>query len=358
MRSYLPLGHINSLAFLIALLFLGASVAAPLAAGLAPAPTPKTPQAATAEGDSNELQSIRNSVEEVRRGQLNYKIEKDLLKEAYASNLQTLNIVITIVLATITVLGFLGLRSITSLRDDFRKELDTLTGLRKKFEEKLANIEQEQSRARAKVEELANVDQQQDRRLRILEIQDKAWALMRDRNDVRALEYIDVGLNSVPDNVQLLRLRAICLGRLGRLTEALSCSKKILLLEPGDIATLANLAECSLLVRQFADFDELLLSHRAALEAQNGAYLTWYLTALRLCLTDDYEGVRRHARNRPAEAGMESAKAPKVQGWHYDEARAVVGKTANVQMRTLMLGLIDFLEGRLAAAELAQLVGT
>jgi hypothetical protein len=55
------------------------------------------------------IQKLEDNVSEVRRDQLNYKIEKDLLKETFSSNYQTINIVLAIVLGIFTIVGFLEL---------------------------------------------------------------------------------------------------------------------------------------------------------------------------------------------------------------------------------------------------------
>ena len=55
---------------------------------------------------------LEDQFKEIRRDELNYQIEKDLLKETYSSNLQTLNLVLTIVLGLFSIIGFLGIRDI------------------------------------------------------------------------------------------------------------------------------------------------------------------------------------------------------------------------------------------------------
>ncbi len=54
--------------------------------------------------NDEQLRKIEDQLSEVRRDQLNYKIEKDLLKEAYSSNLQIVNAVIAIALGVFAVL--------------------------------------------------------------------------------------------------------------------------------------------------------------------------------------------------------------------------------------------------------------
>src|SRR5437764_14025284 len=77
----------------------------------------KTPQAPSpvVQTDQEQLRRLADAVTEVRRDQLNYQIERDLLKETYGSNLQTINLVLTIVLGAFAVIGYLGVRSIGTL---------------------------------------------------------------------------------------------------------------------------------------------------------------------------------------------------------------------------------------------------
>src|SRR5688572_24563921 len=71
-----------------------------------------TPNATTDGFLPAELARLKEQLSEVRRDQLTYQIERDLLKEAYSSNLETVNLAITLGLALLAVLGFAGVRSI------------------------------------------------------------------------------------------------------------------------------------------------------------------------------------------------------------------------------------------------------
>ena len=62
------------------------------------------------------IEFLQNDIKEVRRDQLNYQIEKNLLKEAYSSNYTTIQIIISIILGIFAILGYLGIKSITSLK--------------------------------------------------------------------------------------------------------------------------------------------------------------------------------------------------------------------------------------------------
>ena len=101
---------------------------------------------------------------------------------------------IAIVLGFITILGFLGVRSMESVKKDFRSELDRLIELRNQFENKMKDVDDQLLTNKKQFDELTIVSAKQDRRLDILETQEKANALMRLENYPRALEYINAGL--------------------------------------------------------------------------------------------------------------------------------------------------------------------
>ncbi|MEK6744629.1 MAG: hypothetical protein AABZ15_13530 [Nitrospirota bacterium] len=46
----------------------------------------------------SDFYKIKDDIQEIRRDQLNYKIEKDLLKETYSTNYQTINFMISLAL--------------------------------------------------------------------------------------------------------------------------------------------------------------------------------------------------------------------------------------------------------------------
>lgn len=153
------------------------------------------------------MAALKQQLQEVRRDQLNYQIERDLLKETYSSNLQTVNVVITIVLGTFTILGFLGVRSIGSARKEFRDELDQLREIRTRSEIRLAEIESQQKRVQTQLDEVSKLNVEQDRRLKLLEIQETASSYMGKHQYQRVLDYVTVGLELDANDITLLQLK-------------------------------------------------------------------------------------------------------------------------------------------------------
>ncbi len=142
-----------------------------------------------------DIKTTSNDVEILRRDQTNYRIEKDILKEVYSSNYQTINIIITIVLGVIGVLGYLGIRSIKEVKSDYANELSELRKLKSTFEVELLALVNKQKEFESKIGDLAKTNEEQDRRLKVLEIIEKISKIIGTGQWQWALQYISLGLD-------------------------------------------------------------------------------------------------------------------------------------------------------------------
>ena len=348
-----PLGHLNCRR--IATIGVAVGIIALGLASSTRGQQPVPPATADTETFKRSIQQLEQSVEMVRRDQLNYRVEKDLLKEAYGSNLQTINLLITLVLGTLTVLGFLGVRSIGAFRQEFREELQRLTTLRAQFEEKFRDVDSRLEAAKQRVDEIAGVNEQQEQRLRILEIQEKAASLASQGNPLRALDYIKIGLDLAPDDRILLGYQADVLNALGRFAEALVPFERMLELEPNDPATVANTAEAYLVNQRLHEAETLVQKHDAVLSQRYGPYLPWYLRALALFFKSDEPRLREHLLRQPVPDPQQTDV--RVKPWRYAEARIAIQSRPPSQFRDLMERAIGFLEGSVSLESLNEVVG-
>ncbi len=195
----------------------------------------------------NRLKINTESLDAVRRDQLNYNIEKNLLKEAYASNMQTINLIIALILGSLTILGYAGVRSINSIKKDFKGELDNLILLRSEFDLKMRDVDDQLLNAKKRYDELAQVNEKQDKRLQILEIQEKSAALIKEKNFSNALRYIDIGLSLSSHDISFLSMKALCLLCLKRFDECIFAYEILLSQDSNNISAITNLIELYLL---------------------------------------------------------------------------------------------------------------
>jgi len=216
-----------------------------------------------------ELSRINNDLQEIRRDQLNYKIERDLLKETYTTSLQTINVVLAIILGAFAILGYLGLRSLGALRGFFQRELEQFRAAKFDLDAQLKTLGREQSEAKAQVDKLKTQNEEQDKRLRAFEIREKAQAQMSGGYFGPALDYLGVGLELLPNDPIMMRQKAQCLSGLGRLSEAISALETVVQKTPNDTPPIVDLAEFYALNGQFDDHDRLVGRHRDVVERRS-----------------------------------------------------------------------------------------
>lgn len=293
-----------------------------------------------------ELKRLNDSLSEVRRDQLNYQIERDLLKETYSSNLQTINLILAMILGTFAILGYLGLRSLGTLRADFQRDLEQFRARRADLEAQLKDLEIKQSQANIDVEKLRAENEEQDRRLRGLEVREKVGTLISQSNFGLALDYVNVGLQMTPTDPVMMRQRMHCLSKLGRLAEAITAYEEFLKTEPNDQTAITNLAEFYLLAGRFEDYHRLIGTHRDVIDRQS-PILFWYFEATKLLLKGNTDALKAHLAELPA--GVPREKTPKILNWNYAEARAAVAGRTDLPGRKLFFATLDFLEGKLDA---------
>jgi tetratricopeptide (TPR) repeat protein len=299
-------------------------------------------QAASRVVSAQDLQQLSDRVAEIRRDQLNYQVERDLLKEAYASNLQTVQLVLTMILGAFTILGYLGLRSIGALRSQFQSELDQMRVLKSALETQLRDVQVEQSRTDVQMAVLAKENADQDRRLRGLEMRERAAKLFAEGNYSLALEYVIVGLEISPNDANMLSLKATCLSALGRITEAISVHKEILRVMPDDGFAIVNLLEALLLAGRHDEFEELM-STRTDVVKSHSRLLGWFFSALKLLLSKDLSGLTEHMLTL---SSMISAEISRKMGWSFRDARVALASRSDLPGLHLFFTAMNVLEGQ------------
>jgi tetratricopeptide (TPR) repeat protein len=305
---------------------------------------------ATVSARDAELRILSEQVAEVRRDQLNYRIEKDLLREAYSSSFQTVQLVLTLILAAFTVLGYLGLRNISALRASFQAELEGFSKAKAAVDEHLKNIDEAQRRTATEMAKLAGENAEQDRRLRGLEMREKASKLVADGNHALALEYIIVGLQASPEDKALLAMKANCLSKVGRLTEAIVIHQQLLEASPDDHSVIVNLLEAYLLAERFDEHEALSTTRRDVIAARPPVF-AWYLSTLRALMQKNNESLRSLLGKLK---GLVSADVGKKMNWEFMDARVALASRKDLPGRILFLAALNVLEGKMSVDTLAE----
>jgi tetratricopeptide (TPR) repeat protein len=296
-----------------------------------------------------EIERTNESVKEIRRDQLNYHIEKDLLKETYSSNIQTINIVIALILGTLTIIGVLGVKSMGALQKEFREELEILRQLKDKYETKFNEIANEQKQAELKIVELRTTNEDQNKRLQVLEMQEKVASLINSKNYDRALDYLAIGLDLSKDDTILLLQKADCLSKLGRLGEALTTYEALLKIEPDNLPTISNYCEFALILGDLPKFENTYQPHKEKIEKIYGIYLSSYFESLHVAQKGQSADLKKIVTDLVQQAPND--KVQRIKDWNFDDYRRALGlRTEPIWL--LSIKFIDFLDGKISKEEL------
>lgn len=297
---------------------------------------------------TTKVEVLEQRLQEVRRDQLNYTIEKDLLKETYGSNLQIVNVVITLVLGTFTALAFFGMRSIGDVKKRFDDELRKLTEVRGESELRLIEIESQLSTAKEQLASIAASNTKRDSRLEVLEITEKVSNYLVSKHHRHALEYIEVGLGMDSGNIQLLKFKDHCLRKLERFSESAVVMEKLLIINPDDRIVPINLCEMCFFLGLRDRYKELL--RRYADEISKTDYLSWYFIATELFFSGKESELEKHVKTLTVES---TDKKTKLLDWGFDEARYFVGLEENNASTSLYLQALSALEGEISVKDIS-----
>lgn len=205
------------------------------------------------------INELNNKVDMIQSNQINYQIEKTLLKDTYETNYQTVNLILTIILAVFTIISFLGFRDISTLRNEYKKELEELKKTKEIINNQVIEIKEKQEAIVKDSFSLKQVNEEQNNRIRILEIQEKANTFMDQKNYSRALEYILIGLELNSINSTLLSQSATCYWKLFNYTAAIEAFEKLVGIDPKNADSYnRNLSELYLFTLNFEKFEKLI----------------------------------------------------------------------------------------------------
>ncbi|TXD47387.1 MULTISPECIES: tetratricopeptide repeat protein [unclassified Polaribacter] len=286
---------------------------------------------------------LENKISQVRQNQLNYKIEKDLLKETYSTNYERIQSIITLILGVFTVLGFLGIRSIWNLKKNYETELNDLRTLKTEFENDYNNLIGKQNTLDKKIEAIDSINQEQDLKLKILDIREKTDDLISKRQYLQALEYITVGLEIDSKNTDLKHSKAFIFYRLRKYKESIKLHREILKIEPKNTTSLFDLAELLLIIKHNEEFKEFRSSNENELGLDSENPITIYLDGLynyNIQKTDLLENNISTILN-----SMETDERKKHLEWDFADLRFAIKDEENNSLKEKIVGFTNLLSG-------------
>ncbi|MEK0337161.1 MAG: hypothetical protein QQN41_06995 [Nitrosopumilus sp.] len=296
-----------------------------------------------------EIEKIKDQVTEIRRDQLNYRVEKDLLKEMYSTSVRTINVIITIALVVFGIIGFLGIKDIRNLRSEYADELGKLKKLRDKIETDASKIEDTQEKITTDYVDILKKSEEQSTRIKLLELQDKIEGLIESRTYSRALEYIAIALELDPDNIKVLHQKATCLMKTQNWAASVSLYERINKIDPSDETAIVNLAELNLLIKDFDKYRDFYNKNKVIFDSYSNGWLTKYLMVL-----EHFQANRNEKMKQLISTYIEEIPTEKEQmlRWIFDEVRNYLKGVPESGEKFLLLEFIKILEGEISKNEI------
>jgi hypothetical protein len=206
--------------------------------------------------DLDDFNSLKHEVKIIQRDQLNYSIEKELLKETFSTNYQTINIILALILGVFTIVGLLGVRSINTIKKDYQSELRKLKILRDQSEKKINSAMHEQEKLSVEYTEIHKTNEEQEKKIKVLEFLEKSSSYIQNHNIQSALGYLNVANEMDDCNISVLRQRGCCFEQLKNYGLAIQDFEKILLIDASDNLAKSDLLELYLITEQPNIYDK------------------------------------------------------------------------------------------------------
>lgn len=213
------------------------------------------------------INELNHRIDIIQRDQTNYQIEKDLLKEAYSTNFQTVNIIITLVLGVFSVIGFFGLKNINKLADEYQNKLEKLKKIHSDFEEQIQKTSSMQKEIKVENKKIEEINTEQNMKITLLELENEINMLITKRNYSKAIDQIEVALKIDPNKCSLLDLYGFCLFKLQMFEKGIAIFEKSLAQDNSDTMAILNLLEAYLISGKLQKFSDLNMRSEELLES-------------------------------------------------------------------------------------------
>jgi len=300
------------------------------------------------------IESIKDDIKEIRRDQLNYKIEKDLLKETYSSNYSAIQIIISLILGVFAVLSYLGFKGILGLKNEYDSELIRIREMKSDFEVKLKELNESQEKLKVQISTIDTLNEEQNNKIKLLEIKEKANSWFNQKGYQRALEYITIGLELGKNDIELLTTKAYTLLKLNNYAEAIEAHKKVLSLDSTNSSIILNLAELYLLTNQVDSYKTLVADKLEFIKSQSEGLIFYF------------EAFKNYIDNKPVELKKTISDFLDKQDinimknylgtWGLDEFRIILNSKQLTPEKTLLFTFTEFLRGAITGLPLKELL--
>lgn len=292
------------------------------------------------------LNDVEHAVKQIDTNQLNYKIEKDLLKETYSNNYEKISLIITLVLGILGVFGYLGLRDITTIKKEYEQELSNLRQIQGQFNLKSQEFEEDKKKFEEDLKSIIKENEEQTKKIKFIELKDRVRTLLKDNNLTPALEFANAALQIIDNDVDLLNKKGQILCRLNQLSEAVDAFSKAVKSDPNDSTSILNTAECLYFANDIRTVKKLIEKHKPLFENKDNGRLLELFNIIELYHAGEKDKLLLVAKDNVTFNNLQ-ATDKKISGWNLEEAKYFAHYQPDGELKTIIQNLIWYWDGKI-----------
>lgn len=302
------------------------------------------------------IQILQNKVDEVKRDQINYSIEKNLLKDTYSNNYDKINLFITGILLVFGSLGYLGLKDINSIKKEYKDELDKLKKFQLEIESKSNDFEKAKDKYDSEITKILKDNEEQNRKLKVLEIKEQIDRHLKDRKHEKALEYCIIALEFSPNDIDLLRKKSQIYSRILKYDEAIKSQYKILEIEPNNNTAIYELAELLYFAKKDDVGNELIKKHSDLFSSKEDGQLLFLFELLNHFNKSEVEDLKEKILNSIDKTNLE-VRNKKMLGWDLYDALVFIANQPDSEAKLLLQNFLWYMDAQINAQETLERLG-
>lgn len=297
------------------------------------------------------LYELEHKVKIIDSNQLNYKIEKDLLKETYSNNYDRINIFITIILSIFAVLGYLGIRNISTTKEKYEKELSKIIELKNQFDLKSNEFENDKKKIDIDLNSIIQENQEQSKKIKFIELKEKMFSLYEQNKLPSALEFANAALVINPLDSTCLNIKGSVLTRLNQLTDALDVFSKCLENNPDNSTTILNYTEVLYFSGRIKEAKELVEKYNDIFKEKYEGELLEFFNLIELYHQGENEKLKEIAKGYVRYNTLE-VTVKKLGDWELTDAQLFAYNLVDGDLKTTFQNIVWYWNKKINGREL------
>lgn len=297
------------------------------------------------------LYDLEHKVKIIDSNQLNYKIEKDLLKETFSNNYQTINVLITLILGIIAILGYLGIRDIGKIKDKYESELTELKKIKAQFDMKADKIDSHSTKIDEELKSIIKENQKQSNQIKFIEIKEKIQSFFNEGKNTAALEYTNAALTISSTDSYCLNKKGTILVRLNQLPDAITVFEKSIEANPDDNTSKFNYAEALYFSGLIGEAKSFIEASPKIFENKEEGGLLEFFKVIELYHESDLEGLKNIAADYVQYDNMNN-KNIRLGSWQMKDALYFSHYLEDNDLKTAFRDIVFFLDGQITGKDL------